>query len=151
MKKILFLLGVFTFLSALSINPAEAAVLHPIKQQEQTESVEKAERRLSKKELRQERRAQRKSFRKALREQLRQARKSGKVDDVELILLVLLALIIAPLAMFIYDGYASDRFWLTLVLWLAGLLLVGLLGFLGSLAVLASVIYTLYVILSESL
>ena len=151
MKKILFFLGIFTFLSVIHINPAEAAVLHPIKQKEQTESVEKTERRLSKKELRQERRAQRKSFRKALREQLRQARKSGKVDDVELILLVILALIIAPLAMFFYDGYASDRFWISLVLFLAGAVLIGLFGFLGSLAFLASAVYTLYIILSESL
>lgn len=144
MKHIVLLLSIFTCLLAFAPT-TQAAVLHPVKQ---TETVEKAERRMSKKELRQERRAMRKSFRKALREQLREARRSGKVDDVELILLVIIALFVPPLAMFLYDGEASSRFWISLILML---LAIPLWGFLGAVALLASVLYTLYIILSESL
>lgn len=145
MKKLLFFLSLTAFLGIVSINQTAAAVLHPVKT---TESVEAVERQMSKKELRRERRAQRKSFRKALREQLREMRKSGKVDDVELILLVIIALFIPPLAMYLYDGEASSRFWISLVLML---LAIPLWGFLGGIALLASVLYTLYIILSESL
>lgn len=144
MKHILLLLSVFAALVVFSPT-TQAAVLHPVKQ---TESVEKSERQMTKKELRRERRAVRKSFRKALREQLREMRRSGKVDDVELILLVIIALFVPPLAMFLYDGEASSRFWISLVLLL---LAIPLWGFLGAVALLASVLYTLYIILSESL
>ena len=103
---------------------------------------------MSKKEMRQERRAQRKSFRKALRQQIRDMRKSGKADDVELILLVIIALFIPPLAMYLYDGDTTSRFWISLILMLAA---IPLWGILGALALTASVLYTLYIILSESL
>lgn len=42
----------------------------------------------------------------------------GGVDG-KTILLVILAIILAPLAVFIYEG-ASNRFWITLILWLVG-------------------------------
>lgn len=141
-----FLLS-FSVLALLCIwaPQVQAAVLHPVKQ---TESVEKVEHQKSKRELRQERRVQRKSFRKALREQIREIRRSGQADDVELILLVIIALFIPPLAMFLYDGEASSRFWISLILML---LAIPLWGFLGAVALLASVLYTLYIILTESL
>lgn len=145
MKHIVLLLSVFTALVVFSPT-SQAAVLHPVKQ---TEAVEKSsERQMTKKELRRERRAVRKSFRKALREQIREMRRSGKVGDVELILLVIIALFVPPLAMFLYDGAATSRFWISLILLL---LAIPLWGFLGAVALLASVLYTLYIILTESL
>ena len=103
---------------------------------------------MNKKEQRQLRKEQRRSFRKAVREQFRQMRHGSSSSDVELVLLVIIALIIPPLAMFLYDGEASSRFWISLVLML---LAIPLWGALGALALAASVIYTLYIILSESL
>ena len=144
MKQLLLFLSLFTVL-AFTLPEAQAAVLHPVKQ---TEAVDKAERQMSKKEMRQERRAQRKSFRKALRQQIRDMRKRGKADDVELILLVIIALFIPPLAMYLYDGDTTSRFWISLILMLAA---IPLWGILGALALTASVLYTLYIILSESL
>ena len=77
-------------------------------------------------------------------------KKSSKAPagDVELILLVILALIIPPLAVFIYEG-ATQRFWIDLILailgfgvgfWLLGL---GL----GWICALVSIIYALLIVL----
>ena len=134
----------FVFSLLLHAPFAEAAVLHP----KPVENTEVADQQLNKKEQRQLRKEQRRSFRKAVREQFRQMRHGSSSSDVELVLLVIIALIIPPLAMFLYDGEASSRFWISLVLML---LAIPLWGALGALALAASVIYTLYIIRSESL
>lgn len=76
-------------------------------------------------------------------------KKSSKAPagDVELILLVILALIIPPLAVFLYEG-ATQRFWIDLILALIGYG-VGfwLLGGLGWICALVSVIYALLIVL----
>jgi len=68
-------------------------------------------------------------------------------SDVELILLVILALIIPPLAVYLYEG-ATQRFWIDLILALIGFG-VGfwLLGGLGWICALVSVIYALLIVL----
>ncbi|MGV6861880.1 MAG: YqaE/Pmp3 family membrane protein [Putridiphycobacter sp.] len=67
--------------------------------------------------------------------------------DVELILLVILALILPPLAVFLYEG-ASTRFWIDLILALLGW---GVLGFLipglAFLGGLIAVVYALLIVL----
>ncbi|MEN9997441.1 MAG: hypothetical protein RI922_431 [Bacteroidota bacterium] len=65
--------------------------------------------------------------------------------DVELILLVILALIIPPLAVYLYEG-ATQRFWIDLILAILGLG-VGLLFIGGWLCALVSVIYALLIVL----
>lgn len=137
------LLLIFTLLMGPTVS--EAAVLHP-KPVDKTEVATGQQ--MSKKEQRQLRKEQRRSFRKAVREQVRALRQSSSSSDIDLILLVIIALFIPPLAMFLYDGEASSRFWISLVLML---LAIPLWGSLGALAFLASIIYTLYIILSESL
>lgn len=76
-------------------------------------------------------------------------KKSSKAPagDVELILLVILALIIPPLAVFIYEG-ATQRFWIDLILAILGYG-VGfwLLGGLGWVCGLIAVIYALLIVL----
>lgn len=88
-----------------------------------------------------ERRAQKRSFRQDMRQRLREARGS----DPELILLIILALIIPPLAMFIYEGSITTRFWISLVLTLLG---AGLVIGWSLLGLLPAIVYTLYVILT---
>jgi uncharacterized membrane protein YqaE (UPF0057 family) len=68
-------------------------------------------------------------------------------EDVMLIILVILAILIPPLAVFIYEG-ATNRFWIDLVLAILGFG-VGfwLLGGLGWLCGLAAVIYALLIVL----
>lgn len=136
------LLFIFALMVASPVS--EAAVLHP----KPAEKTEIAGQQMGKKEQRQLRREQRRSFRKAVRAQFRDMRKNSSSSDVELILLVIIALFIPPLAMFLFDGNASSRFWISLVLML---LAIPLWGTLGALALTASVVYTLYIILSESL
>lgn len=70
--------------------------------------------------------------------------------DIEILILVILAIVIPPLAVYLYDG-VSNRFWLDLVLWLVGIgLLYWLLG--SSIAFLGGVIaivYALLIVLGE--
>lgn len=70
--------------------------------------------------------------RKSMRKQLREAMRSSFAADTNTILLVILAILIPPLAMFLYEGTINTRFWLSLLLTLLG-------GFPG-------IIYTVYII-----
>lgn len=68
-------------------------------------------------------------------------------SNVSLVLLVILALLIPPLAVFLYED-ASKRFWIDLVLAILGYGIgFGLLGGLGWLCALVSVIYALLIVL----
>jgi uncharacterized membrane protein YqaE (UPF0057 family) len=82
---------------------------------------------------RKEKREMRKEVKSRIKSAIKSAKEMKASDD--LVLLVILGILIPPLAMALYDGI-SNRFWisllLTLLFWLPG------------------VIYTLYVILSES-
>lgn len=143
MKLLYSLLLVFGL--SLFVTPAGAMVHAPKPPAHEVINDATADQKLSKKEERKLRREQRREFRKALRDQLRAARRGG--GDVEFILLVIIGLLIPPLAMFLYEGAATSRFWISLALLGGGLLLWGTLG---ALSTLASVVYTLYVIISES-
>jgi len=81
-----------------------------------------------------EKRAKRKEVRKELKSAVKAAKKQ-QTSDVNLTLLVILAILIPPLAMGIYDGI-TKRFWLSLLLTL--------------LFFLPGMIYTLVVILREN-
>jgi len=70
---------------------------------------------------------------------------SGASGDVMLILLVILAIILPPLAVFIFEG-ATGRFWITLVLWLIGWG-VGWYVFHGGLAGLCSLVAVIFALL----
>ena len=78
---------------------------------------------------------------------LRKKMQKAPAGDVELILLVILALIIPPLAVYLYEG-ATQRFWIDLILALIGFG-VGfwLFGGLGWICALVSVIYALLIVL----
>ena len=69
-------------------------------------------------------------------------------DDVELIIMVILAIILPPLAVGIYEGITT-RFWITLILWLIAWGIGGaLLGFgIAGLCSLIAVVYALLIVL----
>jgi uncharacterized membrane protein YqaE (UPF0057 family) len=74
-------------------------------------------------------------------------RSNAPAGDVELIILVILALIIPPLAVFLFEG-STQRFWIDLILALVGYGVVfWLLAGLGWLCAAASVIYALLIVL----
>ena len=84
---------------------------------------------LTKREQRKQFRAQRKAFKK-------QIKAAARAADTDTLLLILIAIFIAPLAMYLYEGDTTNRFWISLLLWL--------------LFVLPGAIYTIYVIATES-
>ena len=71
--------------------------------------------------------------RKAVKQAVKSAKENG--SDTELLLLVILAILLPPLAMALYDGI-STRFWISLILTILGFL--------------PGVIYTLIVILGDN-
>jgi uncharacterized membrane protein YqaE (UPF0057 family) len=89
-----------------------------------------------------EKRQQRKALRQDLRQRLRDARAAG---NEELALLIILAILLPPLAMYLYEGDFTTRFWISLVLTLLGAGLIVGVSFLGWLPAVA---YTLYIILT---
>ena len=126
-----YLLACCSLFLLLNVQPAHA-VVH-IKSGAKVERSAERETTLSKKELKKEQRAQRKAFKKKLKAQLKQLRQE---NDTDLLLLVILAVLLAPLAMYIYEGSATNRFWISLLLWL--------------IFILPGMIYTLVVILGEN-
>ena len=80
--------------------------------------------------------------------ELKKVNKNAADSDVMLILMVILAIIIPPLAVFIYEG-VTNRFWIDLILALIGWGLAAWLlgGTLGAIGGLAAIIYALLIIL----
>ncbi|MCB0584864.1 MAG: YqaE/Pmp3 family membrane protein [Phaeodactylibacter sp.] len=112
------------------LQPAQATV--HIKSGAKVERTVEGEKALSKKELRKKKRQQRKQFKKQLKEKLKELRRAS---DTDLLLLVIIAILLPPLAMALYDGITS-RFWISLLLTL--------------LFYLPGLIYTLVIILGEN-
>ena len=65
-----------------------------------------------------QKKALRKEARKAMVKKLFSRKKNS--DDFDPILLIILAILIPPLAVYLYDGDATNRFWLNLILALIG-------------------------------
>jgi len=81
-------------------------------------------------------RKEKREMRKTMKEKIRNAVKNGKAQGAsdDLVLLIILAILLAPLAMYLYEGSATTRFWISLLLWF--------------LLFIPGIIYTLIVILS---
>lgn len=133
--KLSYLLTCLSFLMLLSTTEALAVVVvTPKAAVEKTEVNEAA---LSKKELRKQERKEKRETRRQFRQQIKEWFKGMRdtMDD-SLLLLVLVTILLPPLGMYLYEGAATNRFWISLVLWL--------------LFYVPGLIYTLYVILSEN-
>ncbi len=70
--------------------------------------------------------------RRSLRKQLREAMRNGAAPSTNTLLLIIVAILLAPLAMFLYEGAATKRFWISLLLWF--------------LFILPGIIYTIFII-----
>lgn len=106
----------FTFSSAtiivpVSSTPDSAAVKTAV---EEFKSLSKTERKLRVKEVKEEIKAYKK------------AKKSGKETDTNTLLLVILAILLPPLAVYLHQGEINSKFWisllLTLLFWLPGII-----------------------------
>lgn len=92
---------------------------------------------------RKERKAKLKQAKKEIKN-FRAAQKRGEEVDTNLVLMVILALLLPPVAVYLHDNAATTRFWITLLLFLAGVAGVFIFGWW---AILASIIYALIIVL----
>ena len=145
--------------------PTAEAVVHPAPTATESSTEARAnedndrqatrnERRAERRELRAERQALRQA-RRELRRNLWQEYKAARRDgdpEAEAILLIILALFLAPVAMFIYERGDTFRFYVSLALFLGGIVIawIPLLGLLGGLLILASIVYTIVTIVAGS-
>lgn len=68
---------------------------------------------------RKEKRSRVKEVKKELRA-FKAAKKAGKEADTDTLLLVILAILLPPLAVYLYEGEINNRFWISLILTLLG-------------------------------
>ena len=122
----------------LVFNTAEARTAHRITPPDtRIEKTENSSATLSKKEQRKLERKEKKEARKQFRQQVKawfKNLRSTMADD--LLLIIIIAILLPPLGMYLYEGSATNRFWISLLLWL--------------LFYVPGLIYTLVVILGEN-
>jgi uncharacterized membrane protein YqaE (UPF0057 family) len=130
--------GIPTLSSASSIvNPSSS---HPI---EPDRSIVKAALEAFKTLPKKTQKARLKEVKKAIKE-FKAAKKAGKEPDTNTLLLVILALLLPPLAVYLHQGETNSKFWITLLLFVLGLAGVFLFSFF---LIFAAVVYALIVIL----
>lgn len=145
------LLPLFLLALLMNLPLAEAAIVVPADPQE-TEAADAAA--VAKKAAddfkkmeRKDRRAYRKAARRKIKDTIKEWKKQKRqgAADTDLLLLVIIGILIPPLAMYLYDGGATDRFWISFALTVVGILLWTAAIFFGTLP---AIVYTLYIILS---
>lgn len=82
----------------------------------------------------------RKQERKALKSVLKEAKSSA---DDQLILEIILAILLAPVGVYLHEGEANTKFWISLALWVAG---IGLFWVIPGLGLLPAIVYALLVV-----
>lgn len=87
-----------------------------------------------------------KQAKKTLRE-YKKAKKAGAEPDTNTILLAILALLLPPLAVYLHQGVTNNKFWITTLLFLLGILGAFTIGWY---LILASIVYALIVILGNN-
>lgn len=92
-----------------------------------------------------EKRAKFREARKAIREFKKEKRK-GSDPSTDTLLLVIIAILIPPLAVYLHQGETNNKFWITTLLFVIGILGAFLLSWA---LILASIIYALIVILGN--
>ena len=145
MRKIfLFLLA--TLLIAPSFNNSSATVIVPVTtSSEPNPEAVKAAIAEFKSLSRKEKKAKLKELKKELFAQIK-AKKEGKETDTNTILLVILAILLPPLAVYLHQGEINTKFWITLILWLLAFVAF---VWVAWLPLLASIIYALFVVLGN--
>jgi uncharacterized membrane protein YqaE (UPF0057 family) len=145
MRKILFILVAGLMLVSLTAPAATLPVsFDPIQPAAKTPKELAREAVQALKDMpRKERKAKLKQAKKELRD-FKAARKRGEEVDTNLLLLVLLALILPPVAVYLHEGTTNNRFWITLLLFVLGISGIFIFGWW---AILASIVYALIIVL----
>jgi uncharacterized membrane protein YqaE (UPF0057 family) len=140
-----------TLLITPSINIATAAVIAPtnITASEPTPTPEEL-RAAAMKEFKSLSKKEKKMRLKQLKSELKTLvalKQQGYEADTNTILLVILAILLPPLAVYLHQGEINTKFWIALILWIAGWALWGPVSWLG---VLPAIIYALLVVLGNA-
>ncbi len=140
--------GFALVLLLLVVNNSEAVSVLPIK--EPLTGQQKALAKAAFEELRnmpkKERHQKLKQARKEIRN-FKAARKAGKETDTNTLLLVILAILLPPLAVYLHQGETNTKFWVTLLLFLLG---IAGAFFFSWLLIFAAVVYALIVVLGAA-
>lgn len=126
MKKVLYILLSF-FLLNLFVNPVSAAIILPVANNSITpDSVTANEAVMAFKNLsKKERKAKIKEVKKEIKA-FKAARKANNEPSTNTLLLVILAILLPPLAVYLHQGEINSKFWisllLTLLFWLPGVI-----------------------------
>ena len=117
---IALLFTVATPIKAIGVMPVTKTEVSVAKAEHKAmlEAMTPAERRTYKKEQRRELKASLKAY--------KQAKKAGNAAETDEIVLIILAILLPPLAVFLYQGEIDTKFWisliLTLLIWLPGVI-----------------------------
>lgn len=137
----------FTFLAALLLFSTQTIANLPSSGSEPLTEEQRAVARAAFEELKNLPKAEREKKLKAAKKEIKKfktARKAGKDTDTNTLLLVILAILLPPLAVYLHQGETNTKFWVTLLLFLAG---IAGAFFFSWLLIFASVVYALIVIL----
>jgi uncharacterized membrane protein YqaE (UPF0057 family) len=142
MRKAIFLLLALFMLASVSTVTATTRPTRPLTEEPDPVKIRAAIEEF-KRLPRKEKKERIKHFRKELKN-LRAAKKRGEEVDTNTVLLVLLAIILPPVAVYLHEGTTNTKFWITLLL-----TVLGITGFFifGWYAYLAAVIYALIIVL----
>lgn len=92
-----------------------------------------------------EKKSRLKQAKKALKD-FKKERKKGNDPSTDTLLLVIIAILIPPLAVYLHQGEINNKFWITTILFVVGILGAFLFSWL---LILASIVYALIVILGK--
>ena len=145
MRKYLLVL-LATLLITPTINPSSAAIVVTVSATSEPDpAAVKAAMADFKSLSRKEKKLRLKQLKKELTA-IKESQEQGYDADTNTILLVILAFLLPPLAVYLHEGEINNKFWIDLILWLLGWVAF---TWLAWIPLLASIIYALIVILGN--
>ena len=144
-KYLLVLLAALLFTPSFNNSSAAIAVTVPAATADPDPAVIKAALEEFKSLSRREKKLKLKELKKELAV-LKASKEQGYEADTNTILLVILAILLPPLAVYLHQGEINTKFWIALILWLLGWAVAGPWSWFG---LLPAIIYALIVILGN--
>jgi uncharacterized membrane protein YqaE (UPF0057 family) len=146
MKKLLFLFSALLLLSGSTFQSTASVIIpkSPMENKPDAATIKAAVETL-KSLPRKERNEKLKKARKEIKS-FKASKKAGSETDTNTLLLVILALLLPPLAVYLHQGETNNKFWITTLLFVLGILGAFTIGWY---LILASIVYALIVILGN--
>jgi len=145
-KYLLVLLAALLITPSFNNSSAATAVIVPVSTTDPDPAVVKAAIEEFKSLSRREKKLRLKELKKELAV-IKASQEQGYEADTNTILLVILAILLPPLAVYLHEGEINTKFWIALILWLLGWAIAGPWSWFG---LLPAIIYALIVILGNA-